>query len=103
MKEQITYTGNGQVQIALNDGRIMKVTKGGNTTIKRGDIPDDAYKALSERPDFGGDFEAYRAKRAAKWTKKVEAEKPTEEIALDIGVEEQPQQKAKGKTPKDKE
>ena len=61
MKEQITYSGNGQIRMFGNDGKLQKFKHG--DVIKRGDIPNDAFNGLMLRPDFGADLDTYRASR----------------------------------------
>lgn len=61
-KQSLTYTGDGVVRVHLKDGSVFEFTK--NVTAKRGEIPNDAFRALSVRPDFGASLEEYRASRA---------------------------------------
>ncbi len=64
MKDSITYTGNGQVNVKLggmSDSPSVRILPG--NTVKRGDIPDDAFSCLADRPDFGGDIGKYLARK----------------------------------------
>jgi len=60
MSESITYSGNGQIRV-MGTNQKRTIRKG--DTVKRGDIPNDAFDALKLRPDFGGDLDTYRASR----------------------------------------
>ena len=61
-KQSLTYTGGGSMRVSLRDGTVKTIRK--NDTIKRGDIPNDAFEAFSVLPSFGATLEEYRRSRA---------------------------------------
>lgn len=77
MPEEITYQGNGTVRVRVTpvevkEARIRKFRKG--DTIRRGEIPDDAFDYLASLPSWGGDLDAYREARARRWGPKPKDE-----------------------------
>lgn len=69
-KREITNHGAAQVSVRttpvkVKEAKVRRIMPG--ETIRRGEIPDDAFDYLASLPSFGGDLDQYRACRARRW------------------------------------